>query len=242
MVDHGSMACGRIAHDPARYAAVPWHLDNSAELAHTAPKSLGRNLRACWTPLCYDNNVLPVCTVATTANIISLQFFLKTGSTLITSIDAVVSNFSAITGCQDDDAAIIATGGARILDVLDYSTTKGFQTGQQTPAALVPARIAHDDIAGMQHAIFNKGAVSIGVALSQSDKVMDVWDTVAPLSSGDPTPGSWALHNCFIADYDGNQPDDRVLIGTWGIWKVATWRWVTSRLVDQEAYSLSSVA
>ena len=66
---------------------------------------------------------------------------------------------------------------------------------------------------------------------------MPIWDTDAPASAGDPTPGSWGGHCPIIWDYTGTADTDLVRLGTWGYWQKATWRWIRQR--TQEAHAIA---
>lgn len=189
-----------------------------------------------FTPGLYRNDTLPICTAVALANYARAYSWLKARTDIVVVEDKVVQFFAQTEGVADTDAAIEATGGAVMMDIMGAAERSGFDVGQQTP--LVPlVEACHSlDIQQIAHAAWTCGAANLGVALSLADQQMQRWDIVAPADFGDTTPGSWGQHDLILWDWEGLDPTSWVRLGTWGYWQYATWRWVLA--ATHEAYAL----
>ena len=161
------IAFGRLPHDPVRLAAVPPHV-MAAEAP--APPELPRPSLE-WTPSLVRNDVAPTCTIAGLTNSARVWDLLR-GYDLVTREAALLAFYASLAGCQDTEAAIEATEGLVMLDVLEAVATKGFHIGAQDDEPLVP-RVNADPAgrsgAALRDAIFSRGTAYIGVTLRQAD-------------------------------------------------------------------------
>jgi hypothetical protein len=222
---------GRLPHDPEVIARAP-QLTRHLMAAAPPPRILYRG-DIPFTPALDDNDKLGNCTAVGYANTARAAAALE-GYQIGINTEKVVHFYSESTGYVPGDPST-DNGGVEV-DVLNWQARHGCDDGGQT--RLVGAWGTYDpaDQSLMRIAMAQCGAAYLGVSLSVSDQNMAVWDTQAPASAGDPTPGSWGLH-CLIAwDYSGPNDDDLVRLGTWGTWQTATWRWVRQR--TQEAHAI----
>jgi hypothetical protein len=214
---------GRRPHDPARLSTVRPH-----RMSATAPPpaSLLRPDIA-WTPTLADNNTLPTCTVAGLMNA-ARMWALTHGRFDLTNDDgALLAFYASLAGCADNTAAIAATDGLVLLDVLDRAETSGFDCGEQAP--LVPEFTAIDvtSPAAIRDAIYTHGAAYLGVTLHEAD-MSGPWTT--PVADA----GGMVGGHCIVAwRYDAAN----VGLATWGMTIEADWGWLAGRL--DEAFALS---
>jgi hypothetical protein len=189
-----------------------------------APTRIDRSSIA-FTPGMDDNNILNDCTAVSVANCARAAAALH-GYSIDIPTTKVVGFYSQSTGYNGTPGTDL---GGVIARVLQSQAQPGFDIGGQAPLIGAFGTFDPQDLNLMRVAMDEAGIVDLGVALSISDQNMEVWDTIAPASAGDPTPGSWGLHSLFGWDYTGLADDDTVRLGTWGGWQVATWRWVRAR-------------
>jgi hypothetical protein len=232
MIDLAKVVLGRHAHDPGRVAALPSHV----MAASKPPIALDRSSIP-FTPGLYENDTLPICTACATANCARAYSWIKTQVDTVVQPAMVPAFFAACLSIPNTPAAIGATDGAVMLDILDMAQSTGYDVGQPSPLYPTVHAIDFGDRMALADAILRYGAANIGIALAMADQRMQVWDIYTPADAGDPTPGSWGLHDTFIWDYDGLDDTSLVRIGTWGYWQQATWRWV--RKAVEEAYRLN---
>lgn len=231
-IDPRNVCLGRAAHDPGRVAAVRPHIMG----ADAAPPTKLDRSNIPFVPGMYSNNILPNCTAVSTANIARAFSWIRAGCDIVVDPAKVPSFYASCVGCADTEAAMLATDGAVILDVLERAAAHGYDVGQQVSLFPGHASIDPGNRAMIAHAALTMGAADLGVQLSVSDQKMAVWDTVAPADAGDPTAGSWGGHDLFLWDWDGLDDTSLVRLGTWGGFYQATWRWVQARA--EEAYAL----
>lgn len=223
--DFAEVCFGRVDPDLARVAAVEPHL-----LAAESPAPADFPLsNIVWTPSLVKNNILPTCTMAGLLNAARI-WALRHGFDLVSNDDDLLADFARIAGCADTIAAIAATDGLMMLDVMDYAAAGKFNVGEQ--AALIPRvkRIDFTNMGAVRDAIVNTGSACIGVTLRQAD----VQPGVAKWLGGLKNAGSAAGGHCVtLYKYSVN-----------GLFGAATWgdtievdeAWLDSR--TNEAYSL----
>lgn len=231
MIDLSQVATGRHAHDQGRVAALPIH----TVAADRPPLVLDRSSLA-FLPGDYGNSTKPICTAVAKFNTARAYSWANAHTDIVADPAKPEAFFAEALGIPNTDAAVMATDGAVMLDIAEYAATHGIDFGQQT--RLVPSFVAIDfaNRMALADAVLRFGAADIGVALAMADQQMPVWDTDTPASAGDPTAGSWGLHDTFIWDWDGLDDTSLVRLGTWGYWQKATWRWATKAI--EEAYRL----
>lgn len=216
---------GRLDHDPARAAAVEPHV-----LAAEAPAPDEFLLSdIAWTPSLVKNNILPTCTMAGLLNAARI-WALRHGFDLVSVDDNLLADYARIAGCADTIAAIAATDGLMMLDVMDYAAAGKFDVGEQ--AALIPRvkRIDFTSMAAVRDAIVKTGSACIGVTLRAAD-VQPGAKWLGDLTNTGPVAGG---HCITLYKYSAN-----------GLFGAATWgdtievdeAWLASR--TEEAYSLA---
>jgi hypothetical protein len=222
--DFTEVCFGRLDHDPARAAAVEPHL-----LAAESPAPADFPLSdIIWTPSLVKNNILPTCTMAGMLNAARI-WALRHGFDLVSDDDSLLADFARIAGCADTIAAIAATDGLMLLDVMYYAAAGKFDVGEQ--ATLIPRvkRIDFTNMDAIRDAIVNTGSACIGVTLLQADVQPGAKWLGKPKNAG-PAAGG---HCITLYKYSAN-----------GLFGAATWgdtievdeAWVDSR--TNEAYSL----
>lgn len=231
MIDLRTVRLGRRPHDPARVAAVRQHRMGASK----PPTKLDRS-NIPFAVGMYGNDTMPNCTAVATANIARAFSWVSAGCDIPIDPTKVPAFYALCLDIPDTAAAIMATDGAVILDVLQRAAAHGYDVGQQVNLLPEHAAIDPGDRLAIADAALSFGAADLGVALSVSDQNMSVWDTAAPASAGNPAPGSWGGHDLFLWDWNGLDDDSLVRLGTWGGWQLATWRWVQARA--EELYRL----
>lgn len=175
-------------------------------------------------PRLCDNDTLPVCTAAGLVNA-ALAVAALDGTSLKIDDDKVLDFFAGVVGCAPTKAAIAATPGAVILDVLQQQVQQGFDTGGQTPLVGL-----HGTVALTRTALANTaalyGSAYLGVSLHDRDMQGGVWD-----DGGDPGPLIGG-HLLLLWGYQGLRDEDLVSLVTWGRFQPATWRWVRARAIE----------
>jgi hypothetical protein len=178
-----------------------------------------------------DNDKLGLCTAAGYANAARALAILN-GFAIDIPTDDVVQFYADSTGY--DPTVPGSDQGAVELDVLAHQLQAGFArtTGDMNPFVADFATFDPDIRAQMAWAMARFGTAYLGVELALADIDAEVWDTDAP---GDQTPGTWGGH-CLVAwEYDGLDDGNHVTLLTWGLKKLATWRWLRSRCVEAHA-------
>lgn len=220
------MQLGRLPHDPVALAASP---GLPAKFATAAPPdTLDRSSVNVALGL-YDNDTLPVCTGAMLANAINAVAGLSDYSIPIPT-EKVLSFYAGCVGCAPTTQAIGQTNGAVMLNVLRQQVTNGFDIGQEAPMVGLFGNIPANRLM-LANCMAHLGVALLGVTLHESDmKANGILDTT--VSAGVVVGG----HAIIGFDYNGLGDSDTVRIGTWGGWRLATWRWLEIRV--DEAYGI----
>lgn len=165
MIDFRNVRLGRRQHDPARIAAVRPH-----RMAATAPppSSLSRS-DIVWTPTLAENNTLPTCSVAGLMNAARMSALTRGRFDLTSADGALLSFYASLAGCSDNPAAIAATDGLVLMDVLERAERGGFDVGEQVPLVPVFAAIDPRDPVALRDAIYTRGVAYVGVTLHEAD-------------------------------------------------------------------------
>ena len=222
------MRLGRQPHDPDAFAALP----SIRRGAMLAPPVLNRTHIA-YAPRMFANDTIPDCTAAALANGL-LAIGAINGAEPVITDDLVPRFYAACIGHPDaDPAALAATDGAVMLDVLHRQLASGFDVGQQVPLVGVfgTLRLSENSLAlGMARL----GGVYAGVDLWASDMDAFAAGRVPDVSRGGEMVGGHAL---WLWDYPERIEDGAaVRIATWGAVATVTWGWLLDRV--REAYGL----
>lgn len=218
-----ALRLGRLPHDPARLAAAPSLAGH--RFAATAPRPIVDRGAVNFQPGLYRNDTLPDCTAAGLANAASAVAALN-GYVLTIDPAKVPAFYAACVGVAPTDAAMEATDGANVLDVLTRQATQGFDVGQEAPlvglfGTLPPSRPV------IARAIDVLGHAYLGVTLRERDmQLPPVWDVQAGRDDGAVVGG----HLIVAWDYAGLADDATIRVATWGAWQPATWAWLAARL------------
>ena len=141
----------------------------------------------------------------------------------LTSVDqALLALYARLAGCDATLAAIRATDGLVVQDVMD-AAARGVDIGEQAPIVCTARTVAPADL---RDAVFVHGSVFLGVTLHQADvQPGGVWRGGVQ-GAGDPVTG----HAILLWGYRR------------GSWRVATWgetmdpepddAWVASRFAE----------
>lgn len=227
MIDRSSFALGRKPTDHAALAAAA----QFGGLHLIPPRTCVRDYAAFQTGL-YGNDTIGDCTAAALANAARGFSLAHGGPDIPIDPAAVVAFYAACCGVPDTPDALAQTEGSVMSDVLARQARDGYDIGEQTALVGTYGTIPVANHQQVANAIALLGGAYLGVDLAVADQTADVWDTDTP---GDQTPGSWGGHALMAWGYDGLGPTDQVMLGTWGMWQPATWRWVASRAVEAHA-------
>jgi hypothetical protein len=206
---------GRLSHDPEWYASVDPHVP-----ADTIPETV-RGLD--WTPTLASNLSLPTCAVAGLANGARIAV-LRRGYDLVSSDDALLTFYARLAGCDDTPAAIAATAGLRLQDVLEAASGPGFDVGEQAPLVEKFRAVQHVD--HLRDVIARFGSAYLGIMLHEEDVADDaVW-------VGAASGPSYGRH-CVVAYAYGAEGFS---LATWGTIVSCDSAFLASRL--DEAYAI----
>lgn len=223
------MRLGLAPHDPVEIARAP-SLAAHRFAAMAPPPILNRNM-VDFTPGLYRNDVLPDCTAAGLANAMGMVAALN-GFTIAENPDAIPAFYARCVGCENTDAAMIATDGAVALDVLKLQLTTGFDVGQQIPMVGKFGTLPKSKSV-IASAINTFGHSYMGVSLRERDmERAPLWDVVEGRDDGAVVGG----HLIVGWDYLALSDEAPLRVATWGGWQSATWAWLLARL--NEAYAL----
>jgi hypothetical protein len=224
---------GRKPHNAAAVAAAP-SLRYAAEAP--PPVTLDRS-RVNYQPQAWGNTDYPSCTVAGLLNGALASEALSTNSALNIAPLAWMPFYCACAGCAETPAAIGASDGAAMLDVLARQRMTGFDIGLPAPLTGDFGVVGLDRLS-IARGIAAMGWIYAGIDLSQAD--MDaptgaVWE--AWTNPGADVGG----HALVLWGYTGLGDQDAVIMGTWGSLEYCAWaRWDQ---IAREAYAvLFSVA
>ena len=221
------MRLGRLPHSPAAVSAAPSLAGH--RFAATLPPAKVDRRAIPFAPGMYQNDSLPDCTAAGLANAAGMVAALN-GYQLTVDPTLVPPFYAACVGCAPTEAAMAATDGAVVLDVLRRQATQGFGVGPQELVGLFGTLPSREAIAS---AVASLGHAYLGVTLHQAD--MDAFEAQGTWDTGNDGPVVGG-HCVVIWDYEGLGDGDTVRVATWGALQSATWRWVQTRL--DEAYAL----
>ncbi|MDE2469421.1 MAG: hypothetical protein KGL35_11910 [Bradyrhizobium sp.] len=220
------VAFGRLPHDPAAFLKtrpVPYRM---------MMPQMGAVKRPDWQPCLGHNDVWGTCSTTGLANA-ARMVEMATGGDLDLSDDLIAEAFAAWTGTAYNDAAMRASAGAVLLDILNQQAAGGFNAGTPTPLVGLVGRIGTSRML-LARAIQTFHHAYIGVDLRQRDmEQVAVWDIAAGRDDG-PVAGG---HCVALYDFAGLGDADTVRIATWGTLMPATWSWVEARIM--EAYALA---
>ena len=229
-----SWRLGRLAHDPVKLAAAPRHTFGAAP-----PPPIVDRSSIDFVPGLYQNDTLPVCTCAGLANVASGLAALN-GYGLVIDPAQPVAFYAAVLGVANTLAAIEATDGTQMADVLNRMQTAGFNAGPRVLAGqwgtvtTVRSQLATS--------IARLGVGYWGVTLKERD--MEAFSSGAPwdVQDGQDDGATVGGHAVIAWDYTGLTDHDTVRIGTWGTWQTATWAWVADRLDEAHGVTFPPLA
>jgi hypothetical protein len=226
------MKLGRLPHNPAAIAAAPAHRFGVIP----PPTTLDRSAIS-FTPGLYDNNSLPDCSAAGLANA-AMAIAALNGYELLIEADKVPIFYSLCVNSAPTPAAMEATDGAVLLDVLARQAVQGFDIGPQT----LYGRYGTVQLTrtALALSLARLGVGYWGVTLHDRDMQTfgDRWDVMPGRDDGAVVGG-----HCVVAwDFTGLGDGDTVRVGTWGRWQVATWNWVHARLDEAHALVFRQLA
>jgi hypothetical protein len=224
MTLHPRYPTGRRPADPQRVAAVKPHV-----YAATAPAPLVLPRMGLWKtpPALVRNDVLPTCCIAGLINSARVWALLR-GFDLAYDENDLLGDYATLAGCEPTEAAIAATDGLQMIDVLEHFQVKGLDIGAQAPLVLDFARVDLN-AAALRDVVASRGSVYVGTTLYQADMQPGAKWRGKPLT-GDTVAG---LH-CQLP-FAFPMPDS-FDDATWGEIESADDDWLLSRL--DEAYSL----
>jgi hypothetical protein len=227
-----TMRLGRLPHDPAAVAAAP-SLATHHYATMAPPERLIRS-GVPFAPQLRNNDTLPVCTSVGLLNGAFGVEALNTSSGLAIADGVELPFYAGCVGCVPTPAAIGATDGAVLLDVLRRQSSLGFDIGAAAPLSADFAAIPATDRAGLANSMALLGIGYWGVDLFERD--MDT-PSDQPWDDDGSSAGAAIGGHCLVAwDYAGLGDMDIGRLATWGRFQTFTWRWVRARL--REAYVL----
>ena len=219
------MRLGRLPHNPLAVALAP-QLAAHRFGAFAPPPKLDRS-HIDYQPGLFRNDVLPDCSAAGIVNAASAASALN-GSALAIDPATVPPFYALCAGCEATDAAMEASDGAVLIEVLQRQLRDGFPVGTQTPLVARFAVVRPDRIA-LANAMVRFGSVYAGVTLHQAEME---WPAVWDLGDSAVVGG----HCVVFFDYTGLGDADTVRVATWGMLQDVTWRFIEER--TDEAYVL----
>ena len=222
------MRLGRLPADPARLARTP-SLASHRFAAVPPPVRLDRSAIE-FQPGLYGNDYLPDCSAAGLTNAAGMVAAIN-GYTLAIDADKVPPFYAACVGCDPTDAAMEATDGAMLLDVLQRQLQSGFDVGEQVPLIGLHGTLPLQRSV-IANAMCRLGHAYLGVTLLERDmEPAVVWDVQPGRDDGAVVGG-----HCVVGwDYGGLGDGDTLRLATWGGWQRATWQWLAARLDEAHA-------
>jgi hypothetical protein len=217
------IAYGRKPHDPQRLAAVPRHVMGTTA---PAPVTLPRP-QLVWAPSLVQNDTLPTCTVAGALNAARVWALLQ-GFDLASVEANLLGVFATVAGCEPTAAAIGATDGLVMLDLLEHLVAVGLDVGEQVPIGVTFTAIDHTDLAAIRDAIATADTAYVGVDLYEADV-----QPGATWQGGVGGAGKVVGGHCVCLP---RYRPGSVTAATWGLEEDADDAWLASRIV--EAYAL----
>lgn len=219
------MKLGRLPHDPVAVASAPQHRFGAVR----PPRVLDR-ANVAVAPEMYDNDNYTDCTAVALANSARAVAALN-GFGLVVDPAMPLVFFAKCIGNPPD---LLAAQGAVMLDVLTFQQAHGFDIGPQTLAGLFGTVALTRSALALSMA--RLGPSYWGVTLLDRD--MQTFDSAGPwdVQDGRDDGSVEGGHAIFGFDYTGLGDDDTVRVGSWGVWKPATWAWIEARI--EEAYGV----
>jgi hypothetical protein len=224
------MKLGRCPVAPERLAGAPQLVNHMHAAAPVPPVYDTTKLPL--RPGLYGNDQHSNCTAVGLANA-ARAAAARNGFQIAIGLPDVMAFYSASTGYVPTDPST-DQGGVE-LDVLGYQLRNGFRRAGADELVGAFATFDPSDRRTFAQAMVTCSSCYIGIDLAAADLTDTaddpsvVWDTVTP---GDQTPDPDNGHCVMTFGYTGLGGTDLVRIGTWGIWKLATWQWVLSRTVE----------
>ena len=126
-----SRCLGRLPHDPVAVAKAP-RLRYSASVEAAVPSILDRST-VVYSPQMIGNDVYPNCTVVGLINAALAMEAIATNGAMAFDANAWMPFYAALAGCDPTPAAIAATDGLMLLDVLRKQGVSGFDIGAVAP-------------------------------------------------------------------------------------------------------------
>ena len=217
-------ALGRKAHSPDAVAAAP-RLRYGVDAP--PPATLLRD-GVNYQPQAWGNNEYPCCTAAGLLNGALASEALSTNGALNIAPLAWMPFYAACAGCAETPAAIGASDGANMLDVLRRQGTFGFDIG--TVALLTGdfGTVALDRTS-IARAIVAMGWVYAGIEVFAADmNATGIWEAWA-------NPGADEGGHCIVLwGYTGLGDGDCVIAASWG--ELVQIEWARWDQIAREAY------
>ena len=219
---------GRLPHSPEQLEATPKHL-----FGDILPPSILDRRNINFIPGLYKNDICPDCSAVGIVNAARAVAELN-GYDLVVVEQNVLNFYASVVGCAPTLAAIEATRGAVLINVLNKQSISGFDIGSQSLVAGWKA-INHTSRIALANGMNQFGSDYIGVTLYERDMetIGKTWDVVPGRDDGNVVGGHCVI--CF--DFLGLSDSDIVRIGTWGSWQNVTWSWLYNRI--DEAYVMA---
>jgi hypothetical protein len=225
------MRLGRLPHSPAAVSAAPSLAAH--RFAAVEPRPILDRRYIDYQPLMCGNQTKPVCTIAGLVNGMLAAEAVNNRASLPIDQGTVDPFYASIAGCAATDAAIEATDGLVVLDVLKRQLG-GFNCGLGTPSVglfgTLPNRIA------IANAMDVLGFAYVGVDLHEAD--MEAAAAGKPWTDATSDPGALVGGHLIVPfDYLGLADDDMGRAATWGALQPLSWAWLAARM--REAYGLA---
>jgi hypothetical protein len=226
------MRFGRLPHDVAAVAAAPSIVSHT--FAVMAPPPTLLRAYVTYQPQMRQNDTLPDCTVAGLINAALAISALNTGAPLAIADDVEIPFYAAVAGCAPTVAAVAATDGLQVLDVMRRQGVYGFDIGQDAPLTADFASIPVNDRAALANGMALLGCGYWGIDVYERDMQTP---PDQPWDDDGTDPGQLVGGHLICAwSYTGLGDTDTGMVATWGRLQPFTWRWAQARL--REAYGL----
>lgn len=219
---------GRHPHDPEAVARAPSLANHYASVA-PPPATLDRS-GVNYQPQLWGNNEYPCCTAAGLLNGALASEALATNGALAIDPMAWMAFYAACANCAETPAAIGASDGANMLDVLRRQSTFGFDIGAVAPLTGDFGTVALDRLS-LARAMAAMGWTYVGIDLSQADMdATGIWEAW-------PNPGADVGGHCIaLWGYTGLGDGDCVIAATWG--SLVQIEWARWDQIAREAYAV----
>jgi hypothetical protein len=227
---------GRLPHNPVALAAAKAHRFGATR----PPASLNRSLLD-FVPGDYGNTTKPICTFVSMTNVARGIVYLNEGADNLDVDPAKPSaGFAAAIGCANTDAAIAATDGMNMLDVVAWQDKNGFDIGPQRLVG-ISGTVATNRIA-LANAMNRLGLVWGGIQLFARDMDDTGPSSILDVVEGRDDGALVALHAVPFWTYVSLADDGNAWFGTWGYWQACTQRWIEKRTEEAHAWVYRQLA